>query len=201
MELVNDVDYVYSSYYGNESMENLIIILAISAVILLIMIIASMKIFKKLGLPSWHAIIPILNLWDLFKAVGKKGWFILIPLYDIIVLIEVMYLLPITLGKSKIMGFLNVILPVIIMPIIAFSKNKVTVNEAVVEQVQSEVVPPVTITAPVVPEVASAITQGEIPLITPNTEQVQIVPTAPVQITPETQVVDNMVLEQVTENV
>lgn len=38
-------------------------------------VIGIWKIFQKAGKPGWHAIIPILVIYDLLEISGKNGWY------------------------------------------------------------------------------------------------------------------------------
>ena len=64
----NDYSYAANSaVWGINLVTNLI-----SLAIIVLMVIALWKIFKKAGKPGWHAIIPFLNMYDLFIIAWKK---------------------------------------------------------------------------------------------------------------------------------
>ena len=48
---------------------------AMFAVVLVLLIIACWKIFKKAGIPGWKSLIPIYNVYLVFKLSGIKQWF------------------------------------------------------------------------------------------------------------------------------
>jgi hypothetical protein len=60
-------------------------------VFLLLYIVAFVKVFQKLGLPSWSAIIPIYNLIVLFKTLNISLWYLLLYFVPIISLITHWY--------------------------------------------------------------------------------------------------------------
>ena len=66
-------------------------------------LIASIKIFQKAGKPGWHAIVPILNLYDLFEIAWGKGLMfltLLIPVVGFVVLIVLDVKLARSFGKG-----------------------------------------------------------------------------------------------------
>ena len=55
--------------------------LLILAIPLILMIVASIRIFSKAGQTGWHAIIPILNMWRWCEIGGKPGWWGIVILF------------------------------------------------------------------------------------------------------------------------
>lgn len=54
-------------------------------------LIASVKVFMKMGYEGWEAIIPLYNVYILFRELYGNGWkmlLLLIPLYNIYVAIK-----------------------------------------------------------------------------------------------------------------
>jgi hypothetical protein len=61
--------------------------MAISAVFVLIVVIANWKIFEKAGQPGWASIIPFYNLWVMCEIVGLPGYAMfacLVPLLNFV---------------------------------------------------------------------------------------------------------------------
>ena len=95
----------------------------VSLVALIIGIIALAKIFKKAGKPGWHAIIPILNLYDLFDLAWGKGimfLLMLIPGVNFIIMIILYVKLARSFGKSAGFAVGLIFLGFIFMLILAF---------------------------------------------------------------------------------
>lgn len=124
------------------------IVLAISVIIFIIMTISMWKIFVKNNKPGWYSLIPILNIWTLFEIVDIKGWWSLIPFVNLIFMLVANYKLPIKMGKSSVIGILNIFFPFIVFPILAFVKTK-SESVATVKTVSDEIAAPVE-TEPVV---------------------------------------------------
>lgn len=85
-------------------------------------------IYQKAGVPGWKSIIPIYNILVLFKLANIPMWMFLllfIPLVNLYPLYLIYTSLVERLGKKKIYGILLIIFPVIIYPILAFSKSHV----------------------------------------------------------------------------
>lgn len=86
-------------------------------------------IYRKAGYGGWEAFIPVYNTYCLFKLVGMSGWLIVlgfIPIANLAFLVFAImanYKLPLCFGKSAGWGVLNIFFSVIILPILAFSKN------------------------------------------------------------------------------
>jgi hypothetical protein len=93
------------------------------AIILVIMIIATWKIFTKAGKPGWASIVPIYRTIVFLKIVGKPAWwfflFLLIPI-NIIFIIKALHQLSLSFRKDVSMTLLLIFLPFIGLPILAF---------------------------------------------------------------------------------
>lgn len=108
---------------------NMIIIIMLILMFLFVIfeIVCMWKVYKKAGVPGWASIVPIYNIIVLFKLANIPMWmFILlfIPLLNFYPMYLVYTALADRLGKSRIYGILLLIIPVIIYPILAFSKSK-----------------------------------------------------------------------------
>jgi len=117
-----EYEYDYGSSGGMEALGIGWLILAI--LIGLLMIISLWKIYSKAGQPGWAAIIPIYNIWVLLKIVGRPEWWIilfLIPCVNIVIQILVDIDLAKVFGKSTGFAIGLILLPVVFLPILAFS--------------------------------------------------------------------------------
>lgn len=105
------------------------------AILLVVQIVAMWKVFEKMGIEGWKAIIPVYNYWVLCEAVGKPGWWSLsflvawVPLVGWILPLVVMVIVMIELGKG--FGkdavwsvFLLVIFSLIGLLMLAFGNDK-----------------------------------------------------------------------------
>jgi hypothetical protein len=103
----NPMDYSYS-YQTDSPVPGII-----SAVILVIGLIALWRTFSKAGRPGWFAIIPILNIYTLVKISGNAGWWTIlwfIPLVNIVIALLVSLGVAKNFGKSGVFGFFGLFL-------------------------------------------------------------------------------------------
>jgi len=98
-------------------------LLYIFIIIYIFFIICLGFIFKKTGRKGYIALIPFYNLWEFFVISNLKGWYSLVPLANILMFYIALFNLPKMFNKSILISLLNVLFPVIIIPIIAFNKN------------------------------------------------------------------------------
>jgi hypothetical protein len=101
----------------------LIFVLAIAVV----MLISMWKIFSKAGQPGWAILVPIYNMVTLLKVVRKPVWWILlmlIPFVNFIIIILVYLELAKVFGKDTGYGLGIVFLPIIFLPMLAFSNSE-----------------------------------------------------------------------------
>lgn len=108
----------------------LIFVLLIVLVLYVIMAISLMKIANRTNTPNaWFAWIPILNLILMIQIAQRPMWwliFFLVPILNIagIVLQFIIWVdIAKRLGKSAVFGVLAVLVPIIFMPYLAFSKS------------------------------------------------------------------------------
>lgn len=86
-------------------------------------IVASWKIFQKMGLEGWESIIPFYNSYTFFKTLYGNGWLFLlqlIPFYNIYLIFKVNIDLAHRFRKSTGFGVGLVLLSVIFQCILAF---------------------------------------------------------------------------------
>lgn len=76
-----------------------------ASILYIVFVIELWGVFEKANVPGWHAIIPILNIYDLFKIGWGHGWFFLlliIPVVNVFVYLYANY----KLAKKFTHGFL-----------------------------------------------------------------------------------------------
>ena len=92
-------------------------------IMVVVLVIAMWKIFKKAGKPGWAAIVPIYNIIVLLEVVGRPLWWIIlliIPFVNIIVGIIVILDLAKSFGKTVGFAIGMFLLPFIFYPILGF---------------------------------------------------------------------------------
>lgn len=97
----------------------------VSLLLAVISLVATIKVYKKLGLPGWGAIVPIYSQWILLKAVDLPGWLSILPVANGIALIVANYKLAGKFGKSAGFGLGLVFLTPIFYMILGFGKASV----------------------------------------------------------------------------
>lgn len=97
----------------------------VSILLAVISLVATIKVYKKLGLPGWGAIVPIYGQWILLKAVDLPGWLSILPVANGIALIVANYRLAGKFGKSAGFGLGLVFLTPIFYMILGFGKASV----------------------------------------------------------------------------
>lgn len=100
----------------------------VSILLAIISLVAMIKVYKKLGLPGWGAIVPIYGQWILLKAVDLPGWLSILPVANGIAIIVANYRLAGKFGKSAGFGLGLVFLAPIFYMILGFGKDKVEGN-------------------------------------------------------------------------
>lgn len=143
---------MYSSYnYGSSDyaalggilggmMAVLGIFIVIMLAVMVFYLIALWKVFKKAGKNGWEAIIPFYNTWTLVDIAGLNWWYFLITLSPIVLswipginilcslaVIAVNFFINFNIAKKfgKDTGYavLMTLFPIIMYPILGFSKN------------------------------------------------------------------------------
>lgn len=91
----------------------------------IVSLVATIKVYKKLGLPGWGVIVPIYGQWILLKAVDLPGWLSILPVANGIALIVANYRLAGKFGKGSGFGLGLVFLTPIFYMILGFGKASV----------------------------------------------------------------------------
>ena len=129
---VSDASYGIAALSGIMLIFVLIImIIAIAAGIL--QIVAMWKLFNKAGKPGWASIVPVYNIIVLFEIIGYKWYYIFLFLLGWIPIVGQLALVVFSIhynvklskafGKDIGYGIGLAFLPVVCVPIFAFSKN------------------------------------------------------------------------------
>ncbi len=98
----------------------------VGALVGLIAIISMWKLYEKAGKPGWAAIVPVYNVIIMLEIVGRPLWWIFlffIPLANFVAAIILMLDFAKAYGKSVGYGVLMLFFPVIMYPVLAFSKS------------------------------------------------------------------------------
>ena len=96
-----------------------------------LVIVSMWFIFQKANEPGWAALVPFYNTYELFKITWGNGWMfllLLIPIANIVIEIITMVKLAKAFGKGGGWACGLIFLPIIFMPITAFSKDIVYVG-------------------------------------------------------------------------
>ena len=94
----------------------------ISLVLVIIAIVGMWKVFSKAGVPGWHSIIPILNIYDICKIAlqDSVGLFTILSILLPIVLVYPCLKLAKAFGKGTGFGILLFLFSFIGYPILGF---------------------------------------------------------------------------------
>ncbi len=104
--------------------------LAIVAVSYVIVALLMGRIFKKAGVPSWKAWVPVYNSWVLLELGDQKGYWAvlaLIPFVNIVAVVFMliaMYNIGLKLGKTGAFILLAIFLPLVWMAWLALDSSK-----------------------------------------------------------------------------
>ncbi|MGI6108999.1 MAG: DUF5684 domain-containing protein [Eubacteriaceae bacterium] len=97
----------------------------VSFIIYIICIIASWKVYEKMGRPGWNCLIPIYNMYVFFDVLYGNGWkflLLLIPFYNIYVIIKFYIDLSHAFGESGGFAAGLILLNPIFMAILGFGQ-------------------------------------------------------------------------------
>jgi hypothetical protein len=104
----------------------LTLVLLILAASLLI-IVANWIIFERAGQAGWKCLIPIYNMYILMVVAGKPWWWFLllfVPLVGAAIYLLAMLSLAKRFGRSELFGVGVFLLPMIFLPVLAFSDSQ-----------------------------------------------------------------------------
>lgn len=95
----------------------------VGAILAVLGIIATWKIFKKADEPGWASIVPFYNSYVLFKITWGSGWkflLMLIPIVNVVIAVMTAFKLARSFGKGTGFGFGLLFLSFIFMLILGF---------------------------------------------------------------------------------
>ena len=132
LDSMSNYDNALDATISNPVMEGLFIGIIIFSLILgLISIISYWKLFKKAGKPGWASIVPIYNIIIMLQIAEMNVIYFLlflIPIANIIVLFMMNIKIAKHFGKGTGYGIGMSLIPIIFVPMLAFSDNKTTDN-------------------------------------------------------------------------
>ena len=108
----------------------------LSVIITIISLVASWKIFMKMGRKGWEGIIPVYSMYVLCKELYGKGWkclLFLVPLYNIYFGIKLYIDWAKAFNKSTGFAIGMLFLPVVFMLILAFGDAQYKGAENLIE--------------------------------------------------------------------
>ena len=110
-----------------------LIIMIIAFAVAVLQIVATWKLFEKAGKPGWASIVPVYNIIVLFEIIGYKWYYIFLFLLGWVPIVGQLALVVFSIhynvklskafGKDIGYGIGLAFLPVVFVPIFAFSKN------------------------------------------------------------------------------
>lgn len=130
-------DFYDSAYYSTESITDAAFagagmmglfagMMIFSLILSLIYLISYIKIFKKAGKPGWACIVPIYSNIVMLEIAKLPLWYIIlffIPIANIYVLFKINIEMAKKFGKSSGFGVGMTLLPIIFIPLLAFSDS------------------------------------------------------------------------------
>lgn len=124
-----DISAADSAAYAGAAMVFMVIAFVIVAIAYIVTALLLGRIFKKAGVESWKAWVPIYNNWTLLELGGQKGyWAVLafIPIINIasvIFMFIAMYHIGLGFGKESIFVLLAILLPLVWYIWLAFDSS------------------------------------------------------------------------------
>jgi hypothetical protein len=111
-----------------------IVMIIIYLALIIVMVASYWKLFTMAGKPGWAAIVPIYNIIVILEIVGRPMWWILIlfvcaPVFAIVINID----LAKSYGKETGFGVGLILLPIVFLPMLAFSSSTEYVGPAAAE--------------------------------------------------------------------
>lgn len=114
---------IVPNFFGT-IMSFLWIFFIIFGIIVIINIVFTWRVYKKLNIKPWKCLIPFYSSWVLFEKVDLKPWLFLIPFIGPIILFYSFYKMSLKLGSGQLVAILNVIIPIIGQGILAFGSTE-----------------------------------------------------------------------------
>lgn len=123
-----DLEQIFESIQTGDVIVVLTVILGI-LILVLIMLIASWKVFEKAKKPGWEAIIPHHNIIVMMQLTNTPTWWwflLFIPFVNIIMSVIIVYRLAKAFGYGAGMTIGLIFLPFICLPWLAWGKSVYT---------------------------------------------------------------------------
>ena len=136
------MDTTYSTYSSTDGMSSsystsstadaagagiaMLVMMPIYLAIMAVSIVSMWKLFTKAGKPGWASLVPVYNLVVMVEIVGRPLWWVamfFIPVANIVFGVMLYLDLAKAYGKDSGWGILLILFPIVMMPIMAFSKN------------------------------------------------------------------------------
>ena len=102
-------------------------VLLLALALFLLIIVGQWVIFQKAGQAGWKSLIPFYNMYILMVISGKPGWWmflLFVPLVNVIILLFAFLSLAKKFGRSELFGIGLFLLPMIFIPLLAFSGSE-----------------------------------------------------------------------------
>ncbi len=99
-------------------------LLVVYLAMIVLIVAATWKIFTKARQPGWTSLVPIVNLYVMLKIAQKPQWWLIlmfVPIANLIVPALVIVAIAENFGKDSAFGIGMLLLPMVFMPILAFS--------------------------------------------------------------------------------
>lgn len=125
---MNNSTYTYSESMASDTMMAAFYgpFLLFWLIVAVVMVVATWKLFTKAGRPGWASIVPIYNTIVMLDIIGRPWWLIillLIPFVNIYVSIIMALDVAKAYGKDVVFGILNMFVPYVSYPILAFDRS------------------------------------------------------------------------------
>ncbi|OGT97630.1 MAG: signal peptidase I [Geobacteraceae bacterium GWB2_52_12] len=102
-------------------------VLLLALALFLLIIVGQWVIFQKAGQAGWKSLIPFYNMYILMVISGKPGWWmflLFVPLVNVIIFLFAFLSLAKKFGRSELFGIGLFLLPMIFIPLLAFSGSE-----------------------------------------------------------------------------
>ena len=100
----------------------------VTAIILVVQLIASWKVYAKAGEAGWKALIPIYNAWVFLRMGNQPAYWAVLALIPIVNIVSIVFMILAAInigkkfGKQDLFVLLYILLPIVWFLILAFGK-------------------------------------------------------------------------------
>ena len=133
--MINEYDFskIISDVFSSPIMIGMAIgIIVLTLIIVILMLVSFAKIFKKAGKPGWAILIPIYNIIVMIQVAELSlVYFLLlfVPIANIYAIFKIYINIAKRFGKPVSYAIGMIFVPIIFIPLLAFSDNTVNTNE------------------------------------------------------------------------